>query len=174
MKAPASAALLPAPPLGSSKMPLLHRVAAAAINGHGGKCSISSVPRIEKKLEEAGGSAHAHLVIRLSSYQLCSHTLVSRTTTLKCVKGDPQKKKKASTFLYHSLATQKNSSPNGLATSIQLPLPSCQTLKHTYVQPSQSKSNLCNINKNLVYFQWLLRLNMGLLSNGMRALREPL
>ena len=55
MKAPASAALLPAPPLGSSKMPLLHRVAAANINGHGGKCSISSVPRIEKKLEEAGG-----------------------------------------------------------------------------------------------------------------------
>ena len=54
MKAPASAALLPAPPLGSSKMPLLHR-GAAAINGHGGKCSISSVPRIEKKLEEAGG-----------------------------------------------------------------------------------------------------------------------
>ena len=169
-----AAALLPAPPLGSSKMPLLHRVAAAAINGHG--VSVASLPCLElrRSWRKQGGSAHAHLVIRLSSYQLCSHTLVSRTTTLKCVKGDPQKKKKASTFLYHSLATQKNSSPNGLATSIQLPLPSCQTLKHTYVQPSQSKSNLSNINKNLVYFQWLLRLNMGLLSNGMRALLEPL
>ena len=147
--APAAFALAPASPLGSSKMPLLLLLL------HDTGVSVASLPCLElrRSWRKQGGSAHAHLVIRLSSYQLCSHTLVSRTTTLKCVKGDPQKKKKASTFLYHSLATQKNSSPNGLATSIQLPLPSCQTLKHTYVQPSQSKSNLCNINKNLVYFQ---------------------
>ena len=136
----------------------------------GGKCSISSsVPRMEKKKKKlvAGGTSctgrkrtmHDQLL-----YQLCASSHTHTHTTLKCVKGDPPKKKKASTFQC-SRNTKGSSERTREWSSFSLPL--FQILINTEKQ-GQILWNTTQNSSGIDVF-WRKGCKIILLSNGMRG-----